>query len=75
MSIIFWFYWGKYKKPMTSMLIGISPELEMALYTLCYYTRPDKDCFVSLAGEKFMIKTRTYKSRGAKELRAAYFFL
>ena len=40
------------------MLIGMSPELEMALYTLCFRTRENgKLCYVSLDNTQFSIKT------------------
>ena len=58
-------------KKSTSMLIGISPELEMALYTLCFLTRPDRDCYVTLAGDVFRIRTLKYGNK----LRNAYFHL
>ena len=70
MSIKFTFRWNGYLKPVTTMLIGTSPELEIALYTLCYRTRPNQDCYVSLAGTRFKIVTVTTKMGG---LRSAYF--
>ncbi|XP_014210204.1 poly(U)-specific endoribonuclease homolog [Copidosoma floridanum] len=38
------------------ILVGTSPELEMALYTVCYYVRPNEDCSVSFGHVKFTIK-------------------
>ena len=72
MSIKFTFMWDRYLKPTSSMLIGTSPELELALYTLCYKTRPNEECFVSLGGTKFTIYTGTSVNKG---LRTAYFEL
>ncbi|XP_046737018.1 endoribonuclease CG2145-like [Diprion similis] len=54
-------------KPVTSMFIGTSPELEMALYTVCFFVRPDTSCPVSLGGTPFNIITHKFKYRG-KEL-------
>ena len=51
------------------MLIGTSPVLEMALYTLCFKARPDQDCIVSLASKNFTI--RIVKNGG--KLRNVYF--
>ncbi|KAL2610691.1 hypothetical protein R1flu_029264 [Riccia fluitans] len=31
------FKWNNYLKPLSSTLIGVSPEFEFALYTLCFY--------------------------------------
>lgn len=37
----------------TTILVGTLPELEMALYTVCFCARPDIECPVSLGGTKF----------------------
>ena len=68
-SIVFKFRWGDYLKPQTAMLIGTSPVLEMALYTLCFKARPSQDCSVSLARKNFTI--RNVRDHG--KLRNAYF--
>ena len=51
------------------MLVGISPELEMALYTLCHKARPNNYCWVTLADKPFLIQTVTHKG----QLRNAFF--
>ena len=38
-GLTFTFKWGQEQKPMSSMLIGTSPEFEMALYTTCILAR------------------------------------
>ena len=77
MVIKFTFKWDQYLKPVTSMLVGTSPELEIALYTLCFYTRPGRDCWVSLGGKRFKLKTHTYHNRssGKRLFRSAYVVL
>ncbi|XP_023245588.1 poly(U)-specific endoribonuclease homolog [Copidosoma floridanum] len=42
-------------QPITTIFVGTSPELEMALYTLCFYTRPGIVCPVSLGNGKVII--------------------
>ncbi|XP_012220789.1 endoribonuclease CG2145 [Linepithema humile] len=59
-------------KPVTTMFIGTSPELEMALYTVCFHVRPDGNCPVSLGGTKFNIVTRKFKYRGKDLVGTAY---
>ncbi|XP_034952354.1 poly(U)-specific endoribonuclease homolog [Chelonus insularis] len=59
-------------KPVTTMFIGTSPELEMALYTVCYFARPDSSCPVSLGGTKFNIQTYKFKYRGKELIGSAY---
>ena len=70
MAITFKFKWDEYVKPGVTMLIGTSPQLEIALYTLCFRLRPGEACPVSLAGRRFIIFTKI--SRGGY-LRSAYF--
>ena len=72
-SIKFQFTWDGYMKNSTSMLIGTSPELEMALFTLCYKARAGRNCTVSLADEHFNIRTAI--DPASKELRNAFFEL
>ena len=57
---------------MTSMLIGISPELELALYTLCFKARAGRPCKVSLGDHNFTIITDVTNSDPAY-LRSARF--
>ena len=59
MAIKIRFNWGQYKKDSSSFLIGTSPELEMALFTLCFLTRPNQECSVTIVGTQFTIKTTT----------------
>ena len=75
MTIKFRFWWGPYQKRTASMLIGISPELEMALYTLCFRALPNKICTVSLGGKEFKIKTRIELNTSSLLLRSAYFIV
>lgn len=59
-------------KPVTTMFIGTSPELEMALYTVCFLTRKDRPCPVSLGGTKFNIVTHKIRYRGNDLIGSAY---
>ena len=69
-SIKFKFSWDMYLKHSTTMLIGTSPELEIALYTLCFRARPNTTCSVSYYGKEFTILTKVSPD---SELRSAYF--
>lgn len=42
-------------QPVTTIFVGTSPELEMALYTLCFFARPNVPCPMSFGGKEFMI--------------------
>ncbi|XP_043274433.1 poly(U)-specific endoribonuclease homolog [Venturia canescens] len=59
-------------KPVTTMFIGTSPELEMALYTVCFMTRQDRPCGVSLGGKRFNIVTHKFRYRGNDLIGSAY---
>ena len=72
MAFTFSFNWDRrFQKPTASILFGLSPELEIALYTLCFYTRPGQECSVNVAGRRFPIQTNAY----GKKLRGAFFRL
>ncbi|XP_072756703.1 uncharacterized protein [Anoplolepis gracilipes] len=47
------------KHSVTTLLVGLSPELEMALYTVCFYVRPNDVCPTSLGGKDInLVSTR-----------------
>lgn len=55
------FSWNNDVKPKGSMLIGVSPEFEIALYTVAQLMGDDTQ-IISLGGEPVMIKA--YKTAG-----------
>lgn len=59
-------------KPVNSMFIGTSPELEIALYTLCFVTRADKDCTLKLDNNNVDIVTHTFRYRSKNLIGSAY---
>lgn len=59
-------------KPVDSMFIGTSPELEIALYTLCFVARADNDCKLKLAGKDVDIVTHTFRYRSKNLIGSAY---
>ncbi|XP_044033583.1 poly(U)-specific endoribonuclease-A isoform X2 [Siniperca chuatsi] len=54
------FMWDGYFKQVGSAVIGCSPEFDFALYSLCYITRPGKQCRLSLGGHELIIQTYTW---------------
>ncbi|KAJ7999137.1 hypothetical protein DPEC_G00212280 [Dallia pectoralis] len=54
------FMWDGYFKEVGSSIIGGSPEFDFALYSLCYITRPGKQCKLSLGGKPLLIQTYTW---------------
>ncbi|XP_033316466.1 poly(U)-specific endoribonuclease homolog [Bombus bifarius] len=42
-------------QPVSTIFVGTSPELEFALYTMCFFTRPNNPCPISLGGTEFVI--------------------
>ncbi|NXA15351.1 ENDUC protein, partial [Sapayoa aenigma] len=58
------FHWDGHSKPRGSLLVGSSPEFDLALFTLCFLARitltcPHK-CHVSLGGEAATIQTYSW---------------
>ncbi|XP_020719102.1 endoribonuclease CG2145 isoform X2 [Bombus terrestris] len=67
---IYFTYIGKRKR--SSMFIGTTPELEIALYTLCFFTRPNKRCQLSFGGFKFYVQTYILQNNGTKFIGTAF---
>lgn len=59
-------------KPVGSMFIGTSPELELALYSTCFVLRADKICPLKMNNNKFIIRTYTFRYRGKNMLGSAF---
>ncbi|XP_060776285.1 uridylate-specific endoribonuclease A [Neoarius graeffei] len=70
------FMWDGYYKSIGSALIGSSPEFDLAVYTLCYVTRPGKHCRLSFGGNQQTIQTYTWDKNtygeGKKYIASAY---
>ena len=66
------FEWEGSIKPVSSIFIGVSPELELALYTLAVLLKPDDACTVSLGGKTIDIRNHVFKNRGKKYLGTAF---
>lgn len=62
----------KLSKPSNSLFIGTSPELEIALYTVCFQLRPDTECPLAYNGKKFTLKTFTFRYRGKNLIGGAW---
>lgn len=66
------FSFDNLNKPVNGVFIGTTPELEIALYTLCFATFPDKECVVASNGQEFKIRTYTFRYRGKTVIGSAY---
>uniref|UniRef100_A0A2M3YZB4 Putative polyu-specific endoribonuclease n=1 Tax=Anopheles braziliensis TaxID=58242 RepID=A0A2M3YZB4_9DIPT len=60
------------QKPSNSLFVGTSPELEIALYTVCFQVRPDKECPLAVNGKPFTVKTFTFRYRGKNLIGGAW---
>ncbi|KAH9518605.1 hypothetical protein Btru_005751 [Bulinus truncatus] len=49
------FSWNNRVKTMGSFFYGVSPEFEIAIYSLCFLTNPDKACQITLNGNAVTI--------------------
>lgn len=61
-----------HNKPVNTLFIGTSPELELALYTVCFQLRPDRTCSVSLRNNRFGIVTYSWRYRGKNLIGSAF---
>lgn len=59
-------------KPVDTMFVGTSPELEIALYTICFVTRADNDCKLKLANKDVQIISHTFRYRSKNLIGSAY---
>lgn len=66
------FVWLGDNKPVGTVFVGTTPELEMALYTLCFLAKPNARCPVQLAGKRFQIQTWKQSYRGKTLVGSAY---
>jgi len=78
------FEWDGAEKPVSSTLVGSSPEYDMAIFTLCHLTRPDSSCKVTLLNESGRSYTRSIQTwswtkttpgDGLKYVASAYFLV
>ncbi|XP_069509449.1 uridylate-specific endoribonuclease C-like [Ambystoma mexicanum] len=56
----FQYKWSTYLKSVGSFYVGSSPEFDIAVYTLCYVTRPDKLCDLRIGGKTSKIQTYSW---------------
>ncbi|XP_068226631.1 uridylate-specific endoribonuclease-like [Palaemon carinicauda] len=66
------FEWLGYPKPLGGMFVGTSPELELAVYTVCFLARPDSLCPVQMNGVQFKVQTWTLNYGGKVLVGSAY---
>lgn len=59
-------------KPSNSLFIGTSPELELAIYTVCFTLRAGQECRLAYGGKDFNIVTHSFKYRGKDLIGSAY---
>ncbi|TMW54150.1 hypothetical protein DOY81_000734 [Sarcophaga bullata] len=62
-------------KPVNTLFVGTSPELELALYTVCFKLRPDRTCPVSLGNSKFGVVTYSWRYRDSKSTKIKNYYI
>ena len=72
-GLSFTFKWGEEQKPFASMMVGTSPEMELALYTICLLARGDENCHVTLGGQDVFVTTHVFDRPGNKKYIASAF--
>lgn len=69
-QLLLQFNWAGQVKTLSSIMYGVSPEFELALFSVCFIARPNDLCTFTINGHNVAI--RTWKIEGDK-LGAAYF--
>ena len=65
--------WTGVYKPISSIAVGGSPELEMAIATICFVARPNKACRVKGSnGKDYKYDTFTVSHGGKTYIGTAY---
>jgi len=64
--------WLDKTKPVGTLFVGTSPELELALYTVCFFARPNEKCFLRLNGKNIYIQTYTFTANKQKLIGSAF---
>ncbi|KAM8704184.1 hypothetical protein ACLKA7_008736 [Drosophila subpalustris] len=61
------------QKPYGGFLVGISPELDMSLYTVCFLVTPEKEpCEIQLGNANLQIVSHVWKWKNKRLIATAY---
>ncbi|XP_052089392.1 uridylate-specific endoribonuclease D-like [Mytilus californianus] len=66
------FKWYNSYKKLSSLILGSSPEFEMACYTLCYYLHRNRDCQFNINGHTIRVKTYEVDNMPGDQIATAY---
>lgn len=66
------FEWLGEPKNTGSMMVGTSPELDMAMFTVCFLARPDSKCPTQMNGQQFQVQTHPSDYDGHVLVGSAY---
>merc|ERR1711970_766052 len=72
-GLSFTFKWGQEQKPFASMMVGTSPELELAVYTTCLLAKGANKCPVSLGGKLVEVEIHVFTRPGGVRYIASSF--
>ena len=64
--------WNGEVKPVSTMFIGVSPEFEMALYTLVFLASSNEDETVILDDTEVRIKMHRFQNRDGMRIGTCY---
>jgi len=66
------FTWLGRTKPLGSLIYGTSPEFDLSMYTVCYYTRRNQNCNFTIDGHSVQVKAYDISRGGGHHLGSAY---
>lgn len=64
--------WNGKTKPVGTMFVGTNPELELALYTVCFLARPNDKCNLRMKGKDVFIQTYTFTANNQRLIGSAF---
>lgn len=64
--------WSNECKSIGSFFIGTSPELDLAVYTICFMTREGGKCYMQYNGVPFSITSYTLDQNGKTHIGSAF---
>jgi len=70
-QVLYQFEWEGRVKPITSLMYGVSPEFEVAIFSTCFLTNRNAQCHMTINGGSASVQTWDYN--GADVFGSAYF--
>ncbi|XP_069106452.1 uridylate-specific endoribonuclease-like [Argopecten irradians] len=68
------FTWFDKTKPLTTLLVGTSPEFDLAVLTTCFLVRKNSNCNFNMDGHQITVKSYDVTYEHGDQVATAYFY-